>query len=60
MSAIFGKQVFFILASGIPLMNRIDLLALTLVGPAETSPVPDPLAVLHLDNQLYMLTKGHL
>ena len=35
-----------ILTSG----NKIDLRALTLVGPTGTSPVLDPLAVQHLDN----------
>ena len=29
--------------------------ALTLVGPTRDSLVPDPLAVLHLDNQLYII-----
>ena len=36
-------------------MNRKDLQALTLVGPTRNNPVLDPLAVLHLDNQLFML-----
>ena len=44
----------FILTSGVPSVNRIDLRALTLVGPLGTSPVLDPLAVLHLDNQLFI------
>ena len=35
-------------------MNRIDLPALTLVGPTGTSPVLDPLAVLRHDNRLQM------
>ena len=35
-------------------MNRKDLLALTLVGPPRDNPELDPLAVLHLDNQLFM------
>ena len=35
-------------------MNRKDLQALTLVGPTRDNQYPDPLAVLHLDNQLYM------
>ena len=35
-------------------MNIIDLGALTLVGPTGTSLVPDPLAVLHLDNGQFM------
>ena len=32
----------------------MDLKALTLAGPTVTRPVPDPLAVLSLHNQLYM------
>ena len=35
-------------------MNRTDLRALTLVGPTGKNPVLDPLAVLCLDNRLYM------
>ena len=31
-----------------------DLRALTLVGPTRENPVLNPLAVLHLDNCLYM------
>ena len=34
----------------------IDLLALTLVRPTGKNPVLEPLAVLHLDNQLYILS----
>ena len=45
-------QIFFILTSGIPSVNRIDLQALTSLGPTVTRPVLDPLAVLSLDNQL--------
>ena len=33
-------------------MNRKDLRALTLVGPTRGNPVLDPLAALHLNNQL--------
>ena len=33
-------------------MNRKDLQDLTLVGPPRDNPEPDPLAVLHLNNQL--------
>ena len=33
-------------------MNRKDLQVL--VGPTRQNPVPDPLAVLHLDSQLKM------
>ena len=36
--------------------NKTDLLALTLVGPTRNNPVLDPLAVLQLDNQLYICT----
>ena len=35
-------------------VNRIDLLALTLAGPTNLKPVPDPLAVRHLENRLYI------
>ena len=35
-------------------MNKKDLQALTLVGPPRDNPELDPLAVLHLDNWLYM------
>ena len=35
-------------------VNRKDLRALILVGPTRDNPVPDPLAVLHLDNRLSM------
>ena len=31
-------------------VNRKDLQALTLVGPTRDNPVPNPLAVLHLNN----------
>ena len=33
----------------------MDLQGLTLVGPTATRPVPDPLAVLSLNNRLYIL-----
>ena len=36
-------------------VNRKDLLALTLVGPPRDNPELDPLAVLHLNNPLYIL-----
>ena len=36
----------------------LDFQALTLVGPTREDPVLDPLAVLHLDNRLYMSRKG--
>ena len=36
------KQVFFILASGEPSVNRIGLLTLTLAGPTRLKPVPNP------------------
>ena len=40
--------------------NRIDLQALTLAGPNVTRPVPDPLAVLSLDNRLSITIKNML
>ena len=40
----------FILTSGIPSVNRINLQVSTLVGPTITKPVLNPLAVLNLDN----------
>ena len=40
--------------SGEPSVNRKDLLALTLAGTTNKNLVLDPLAVLHLDNRLYM------
>ena len=43
--------MFFILTSRVPSVNKADL---TLVGPTVTRLVPDPLAVLSLDNQLFM------
>ena len=36
-------------------LNWIDLQALTLVGPPRQDPVLEPLAVQHLDNQLYIM-----
>ena len=38
-----------------PSVNRKDLRALTLVGPTRDNPVLDPLVVIHLDNQLYII-----
>ena len=35
-----------------PLVNRKDLRAVTLVGPPRDNQEPDPLAAIHLDNQL--------
>ena len=35
-------------------MNKTDLRALTLVGPTRENQVQDPLAVLNLDNLLYI------
>ena len=40
--------------SGVPSVNKIDLWALILAGPTGTSLVLYPLAVLHLDNSLYI------
>ena len=51
--------MFFISTSGIPSVNGIDLQALTLVGPTVTRPVLDPLAVMHLNNQLFMSASLH-
>ena len=36
------------------LVNKTVLQALTLVGPTGENPVPHTLAVLHLDNRLFM------
>ena len=41
-------------------MNRKDLQALTLVGPTRDNPELDPLAILHLYNQLYILIYANL
>ena len=38
----------------VPSVNRVDIRALTLVGPTGASPILDPLAVLHLHNRLYI------
>ena len=38
-----------------PSVNRTDFIALTLVGPTRNNLVLKPLAVLHLDNQLFMM-----
>ena len=48
----FVNQVFFISTSGEPSVKRIDL---TLAGPTVTRLVQKTLAVLSLDNQLYIL-----
>ena len=40
-------------------MNRSDLRALTLVGPTRNIQALDPLAVQHLNNQLYKKLKPH-
>ena len=47
-------KVFFITTPGIPPVNRMYLQALTLAGPTVTRLVLDLLAVLSLDNQLYI------
>ena len=44
---------YLISTSGEPSVNRIDLQALTLEGPTRNNLVLDPLAELHLDNQLF-------
>ena len=51
-----GLKKAFILTSGEPSVNRIDLRALNLVGPIGNQPVLSLLAVHHLDNQLYILS----
>ena len=38
----------------LPILNRTDLHALTLVGPPRDNPELDTLAVLHLNNRQYM------
>ena len=43
-------------ASEIPSVNRIDLQAINLAGPTVTRSVPDPLAVLSLNNRLWMMS----
>ena len=48
------KQAYFIINLKGPSVNRKDLRALTLVGPTRNNQVLEPLAVLHLDNQLYI------
>ena len=53
---LFQISMTFISTSGEPSVNRIDLLALTLVGPTQHKSVLDPLAVQHLENQ-YPSTK---
>ena len=47
-------QNWLFLTSGVPSVNRIDLWALTLVGPTGTSLVLDPLAVLCPNNRLFI------
>ena len=46
------QQGLFILTSGNLLVNKTDLQAL--LRPTVTRPIPDPLAVLGLKNQLYV------
>ena len=56
------NQVFFIFNTRELSLNRKDLQASTLVGLTQENPALDPLAVLHLDNWLYMYTlslSGH-
>ena len=48
------KQVFFISTLREHSVNRKDLRALTLVGPPRDNLELEPLAVLHLDNGLYI------
>ena len=47
-------QEGFILTLVVPSVNKVDLQALTFVGPIVTRPVQDPLAILSLDNWLYI------
>ena len=49
------NQVFFFSTLRKLSVNRKYLQALTLVGLPRGNPQPDPLAVLHLDNQLYII-----
>ena len=44
----------FMFTSGELSLNRVDLRALTLVGPMGHKPVLSPLAVHHLENRLCM------
>ena len=46
--------MFFIFNFKGTLVNQKVLRALALVGPTWDNPVLDPLAVLHLDNRLYL------
>ena len=45
--------VLLVSTSGEPSVNRKYLQALALAGPTMKNPVPDPLAVLHLDNNVH-------
>ena len=49
-------QPRIISTSGEPLVNRLDLPALTLVGPTRHKLVLDPLAIHLLENRLYIIT----
>ena len=53
-TSFWPPSMVFILTSGEPSVNRIVLLALTLVGPIWPKPAQDPLAVLQLENRLYI------
>ena len=49
-----SNKVIFISTSGGPSVNWIDLQALNKVGPTGSNQVLDPLAMLNLDNWLFM------
>ena len=48
-------RVVYFQTTGKLLVKKTDLQALTLVGLSRQDPEPDPLAVLHLNNWLYLL-----
>ena len=56
----YGKYIFhsLLLIKRELSVNRKDLRALTLVGPTRNNRILDPLAVLHLDNRLYIMNSN--
>ena len=48
-------RVVYFQTTGKLLVKKTDLQALTLVGLSRQDPEPDPLAVLHLNNWLYIM-----
>ena len=52
---IHNNQVLFISTSGVPSVNKTDLQALTLAGFTVISSVQELLAVLNLDNRLFII-----